>query len=65
MIRVAKINDEFYLDLNQKLDGRGAYVCDLSECLLEAKKRKALNRTFKCDVGNEIYVKLEEYAKNK
>ena len=64
MLRVAKINNEFALDVNQKLGGRGAYICKSKECMDLAIKKKLLNRAFKMNVNPEIYEQLGEYEQN-
>jgi len=64
MLRVAKIGENFILDHNQKLDGRGAYVCKCKECLTLAIKKRAFNRAFKMNIGEDLYKELGEYEKN-
>jgi predicted RNA-binding protein YlxR (DUF448 family) len=39
-------------------EGRGAYICRDKKCVEMAIKKKALNRSFKCEVPKEIYEKL-------
>ena len=64
MLRIAKIDGEFKLDITQKLGGRGAYVCKNKECINTTIKKKQLNRAFKTNVGAEIYTALGEYEQN-
>ena len=64
MLRVAKVNDGFTIDLTQKLGGRGAYVCLNAECISNAIKKRAFNRAFKTNVEDSIYQKLGEYEQN-
>ena len=64
MLRIAKINGEYVLDINQKLGGRGAYVCKNSNCINITLKKKLLNRSFKCNVDASIYQKLGDYEQN-
>ena len=61
MLRVAKLNNDFIIDFNQKLDGRGAYVCFNSNCINLAIKKRAFNRAFKTNIPEEIYNQLGEY----
>lgn len=61
MIRVAKYKDNFYVDFEHKLDGRGAYVCKNAECINNAIKKRAFNRAFKTNVSEEIYTILGEH----
>ena len=62
ILRVAKIDGEFVLDIGQKLGGRGAYIC--SNCIDKVVKKKLLNKSFKQAVPIEVYEKIEEYEKN-
>lgn len=64
MLRVAKINGKFVLDLSQKLGGRGAYICKNKDCISTTIKKKQLNRAFKTNVDSEIYEKLGEYEQS-
>lgn len=64
MIRFAKINDEVVIDKNQKLQGRGAYVCKSEKCIGLTIKKRLLNRAFKMSLDNTIYVQLGEYEQN-
>ena len=45
------------LDKTGKAMGRGAYVCNNTDCAI---KQRALNRAFKCEIAPEIYRELEE-----
>lgn len=60
LIRVVKNQQEqIFLDITGKANGRGVYICNNVDCLNKAKKSKAINRSFKCDVPNEVFDKLE------
>lgn len=48
-------NGEILVEKNKKLDGRGAYICKNKDCLNACKKTKALNRTFKTTIPENIY----------
>lgn len=64
MLRITKINNEFLIDANQKLGGRGAYICKNANCINLTIKKKLLNRSYKQNLDNEIYIKLGEYEQN-
>lgn len=64
LLRVAKIDDKLYLDKDNKLDGRGAYMCKSGDCIRVVIKKRLLNKVFKMNVGNEIYDILGEYEQN-
>ena len=59
LIRIVKSDDgTFSLDLTGKKQGRGAYICPNTECLLKAQKSKGLERSFKCAVPRDVYDRL-------
>lgn len=64
MLRVARINNEYLIDEDHKLGGRGAYVCRSNQCIALTIKKKLLNRSFKCNLDEEIYKKLGDYEQN-
>lgn len=64
MLRICKMEDKVFIDLNQKAGGRGAYVCKNKQCLGLAIKKKLFNRSFKENLNQSIYEKLGEYEKN-
>ena len=64
MIRVARVENKFEIDINYKLAGRGAYVCNDLQCIACTIKKKLLNRSFKTNVDSQIYEKLGEYEKD-
>ena len=56
LIRVAKINGQFVIDQIGNANGRGCYLCP--SCVGKAIKTRALNRSFKTNINNEIYQAL-------
>ncbi len=46
---------EVRYDPTGRANGRGAYLCRRSECVLLAKKKKALSRALKTEVGEDVY----------
>ena len=61
MIRVIKTpEDEICLDRSGKKNGRGAYLCFSPDCLRKAIRSKALERSLKITIPDEIYERLEE-----
>lgn len=61
MLRIVK-NAEgvISLDFSGKLAGRGAYICGKEECIKKLRKYRLLNKTFSCEVGAEVYDRVEE-----
>lgn len=61
LVRVVKdTNGNVELDLTGKKNGRGAYVCKNSKCLVAARKAKRFERAFSMKIPEEIYDSLEE-----
>lgn len=59
LIRIVRNKEEqIFLDPSGKANGRGAYICKDAECLKKAIKTKALNKSFKIEVPNEVYENL-------
>ncbi|WP_204399985.1 RNase P modulator RnpM [Alkaliphilus hydrothermalis] len=59
LLRVVRSNEgEINVDLTGKAAGRGSYICSDKECFQKAKKTKAFNRAYKCNVDDAIYEKL-------
>lgn len=61
LIRIIKTPEEqIVLDATGKKNGRGAYICPDSQCLLKVIKTKGLDRAFKMSIDHSVY---EELAK--
>lgn len=48
------------IDYTQKMGGYGVWVDKSPECLLLLKKRKSLERKFKCAIPEEIFEELNK-----
>ncbi len=48
------------LDKTGRASGRGAYLCNNKECLKKAAKKKALPRSLKTEIPEQIYDSLAE-----
>ncbi|MSS63328.1 RNase P modulator RnpM [Velocimicrobium porci] len=60
LIRVIKTpEDEIVIDKTSKKNGRGAYICNSLDCLSNAVKTKALERSLKVAIPKEVYETLE------
>ena len=51
---------EFIVDAAGKKNGRGAYTCQSVECFRQAVRSKGLERSFKQEIPQEVYDKLEK-----
>ena len=61
LLRVVKKPDgEFAVDEGGRADGRGAYICKTEACLAQAVKKKAFNRSFKCNIPDTVYARVRE-----
>ena len=61
IIRVIKTpENEIAIDFTGKKNGRGAYLCNSLECLKKARKTKAIERSLKTTIPDEIYDQLEK-----
>ncbi len=61
MLRVVKnAEGKIFLDFSGKAPGRGAYLCDVEDCLKKLVKYKLINKTFSINVPSEVYTELEE-----
>lgn len=65
LIRVVKTPEgEIVLDTTGKKSGRGAYLCPDPECMMKARKSRALERAFAQQIPAEVYDALEEQMEN-
>lgn len=61
LVRIVKNkDDEIFVDLTGKKDGRGVYLCKSEECLNKAIKSKKISRAFEMEIENSIYESLRK-----
>ena len=61
LIRIIRTpEEEIVLDVTGKKNGRGAYICPDSQCLLKVIKTKGLDRAFKMSISADIYEELKK-----
>lgn len=59
LIRVVRDKEgNVSLDKTGRANGRGAYICNKSECLVTALKRKAIQRALEVELAQEIQDEL-------
>lgn len=64
LVRIVRIPDgSFSIDPSGKSPGRGAYICPNSSCVLSAKKKHKLNKSFRQIVPDSVYDQLLKYAR--
>ena len=49
-------------DESGKEQGRGAYVCKTEGCIAKLTKQRGFNRSFKREVGQEVYREIADRA---
>lgn len=66
LIRIVKNNDnQVFVDLTGKSNGRGAYVKKDLDVLAKAIKTKVLEKHLETPIDNTIYEELKEIIENK
>lgn len=58
LFRIARFDNSYTID--DKGDGRGAYICKNIKCFEKASKSRGLERSFKSQIPKEIYEKIRE-----
>ena len=60
MLRIIRTAEgEVFLDVTGKKNGRGAYICKDAGCLEKGRKKKALDRSLKIEISDEVYESLK------
>ena len=61
LIRIVRMTDgNVSLDFSGKLNGRGSYICSKPDCLLKARKAKALERSLEAEIPEQVYDRLNK-----
>ena len=60
LLRIVKNGGDVVLDISQRLEGRGAYICPSVECLQRAQKQQQLDRALETKISSDIYSSLLE-----
>ena len=61
LMRILKTETgEFVVDAAGKKNGRGAYICRSVDCFKSAVKSRGLERSFKQEIPQEVYDRLEK-----
>ena len=64
LIRIVKNSEnEIFVDISGKQNGRGAYICNNIECLEKAKKSKRIEKSLEIPISEEIYSQIENIIK--
>ena len=65
LIRVVKNNEnEVFIDLTGKANGRGAYIKKDIEVLEKAMKSKILEKQLETTISNEVYEQIRKIIEN-
>lgn len=62
LIRVVHTESGYVID--DKINGRSAYVCTNHDCVSKTISKHLLNRSFKQNVPQELYDNLDKVGKN-
>lgn len=61
LIRIVRNkNDEIFVDITGKANGRGVYICNSVECLEKAFKNNELSKSLKSKIDEDIYDELNK-----
>ncbi|MBE5826498.1 MAG: YlxR family protein [Butyrivibrio sp.] len=61
LIRIIKTPEgEVLVDATGKANGRGAYICNNSECFKKAVKNKGLERALKSSIPADVLERIEK-----
>ena len=61
LMRILKTETgEFVVDAAGKKNGRGSYICRSVDCFKSAVKSRVLERSFKQEIPQEVYDRLEK-----
>lgn len=63
MIRLAKTDEGIFIDKEQKIQGRGSYVCNNEECINNAIEKNLIKKSLKCNIDNETLEELRNVKK--
>ena len=59
MIRIVRTPEGVVsLDFGGKMNGRGAYICPMADCLKKAQRSKSLERSLEVTIPEEVYERL-------
>ncbi len=62
LLRIVKDKENnVFVDVTGKQNGKGAYITKSKEVLEMAKKNKALDRALECEVPESVYEEIEKY----
>ena len=64
LIRIVKTKSGEYI-VNSDAKGRGAYISNDPGILEELKRKRFLNRSFKTQVPEQVYIEIENLFNNK
>ena len=62
LIRTVRLEGKIIIDKTHKKQGRGAYICKNADCLKNARRRRAFERSFSGTVDRSLYDMLENAA---
>ncbi len=64
LVRIVASEGAAVIDKTLKMNGRGAYLCKDEKCIMNAKKRKSLDRSLEIKVNDDFYDVLIKELQN-
>ena len=55
LVRIVVSEGALVIDKTSKMNGRGAYLCKDEKCIINAKKRKSIDRSLEVSVPDDFY----------
>ena len=55
LVRIVVSDGALVIDKTAKMNGRGAYLCKDEKCVINAKKRKSIDRSLEVSVPDDFY----------
>jgi len=55
LVRIVVSDGALVIDKTSKMNGRGAYLCKDEKCVINAKKRKSIDRSLEVSVPDDFY----------
>ena len=55
LVRIVVSDGALVIDKTSKMNGRGAYLCKDEKCVINAKKRKSIDRSLEVSAPDDFY----------
>ena len=65
LLKITKIDNKFYIDIDQKLNGKSRYIKLTKENVEALKNKKILHKAFRENIPSSLYESIEKILENK